>query len=98
MGADYHSEESISKRAFRNGFISTFILMGIWAIVLELISEGWWVLVINIVGVLLTAWWFLWTAISFFKLYVPTIISVFLSIGLWVGMFVVIRFIISLIL
>ena len=91
-------ESSINKRAFKNGLIVTLILMVIWALVLEFIPEGWWVLAINILGILLTAWILLSTAIPFLKVHLPTLIAVITSGGLWFLVFVAIRFIIGAIL
>jgi hypothetical protein len=86
------------RRAFRNGLIVTSILMIIWAIVLEFIPEGWWVLAINIFGILITVWVLLSTAIMFFRRYMTMIPAIMLCLGLWFIMFVAIRFIIGAIL
>lgn len=87
--------KSLNRRAFKNGPIVTLILMVIWALVLEFIPEGWWVLAINILGILLTAWILLSTAIPVLKVHMPTLIAVIASGALWFVMFVAIRFIIG---
>jgi hypothetical protein len=96
-----YAARSLDKRVFKRGLIVTSILMVIWAIVLEFIPEGWWVLVINILGILLTYWILLSTVIPFFKgslRTISTIIAVIASGVLWFVMFVAIRFIIGAIL
>ena len=95
MNANSELVHLLLRRAFKNGLIVTFILMVIWAIVLEFIPEGWWVLAINIVGILITAWILLSTAIPFLKVYLPTLIAVIASGILWFVMFVAIRFVIG---
>ena len=96
------SEESIAvsltRRAFKNSLIFVAIIMVIWAIVLEFISQGWWVLVINIGAIIVTAWTILSCAIPFFRLYMPGIVAFLISGTLWFVMFIAIRLIIGAIL
>ncbi|MFC1966982.1 hypothetical protein ACFLWI_08645 [Chloroflexota bacterium] len=94
----FYGTRAMNKMVFKRGLIITSVLMVVWAIGLEFIPEGWWVRVINILGILLTYWVLLSTVIPFFhgsKRTISTIIAVISSGALWFVMFVAVRFIIE---
>jgi len=95
VAPNQESATSMNRTAFRNALIITGILMVIWAVVLEFIPEGWWVLAINVAGLILTSWILLSCAMPFLKDYMPTLLAVMASGALWFVMFVAIRTIIG---
>ena len=95
VGSHLIATRSLDKKVFKRGLIVTLILMVIWSIVLEFIPEGWWVLAINIVGILITAWILLSTTIPFLRIYLHTIIAVISSGVIWFVMIVITRLIIG---
>lgn len=97
VGPNQELATSMNRRAFKNALIITVILMVIWALVLEFIPEGWWVLAINVAGVILTSWILLSCAIPFLKAYMPTVLAGMASGTLWFVMFVAIRNVIGLV-
>jgi len=82
------------RKGFRNALIFGFILVIIWAVLLAFVPDGWWITVINILFFIATAIVIGMSSIQFLRLYMPKIVAIILSAGIYVIMVVLIRSII----